>query len=164
MLAMSQCEHTVHRTALVPSASLQNLLLTNLNSIWRHLLPSGDFQASRDRDADRLRSRDDRSPPSHPAINRGRERAASPVPGEGSAPATAPSAIYILRRFTTGRLTDDPTRAGNKGQCRAKTARSRQRSRQRRGNVPAMAPTRDKLRWACRHRLARAALGDGSSA
>ena len=37
-----------------------------------------------------------------------------------------------------------PTRAGNKGQCRAKTARSRQRSRSRRGSAPATAPARDK--------------------
>ena len=74
--AMSQCEHTVYRVALVPSASLQNLLLTNLNSIWSNLLPSGDFQASRG-DADQPRSRNDRSPPSHPATSQGHTRAAT---------------------------------------------------------------------------------------
>jgi len=141
---MSQCEHTVHRAALVPSASPQEPI-DEPNGIWRHLLPSGDFQASRDRDADRLRSRDDRSPPSHPATNRGRERAASPVPatvlpGEGSAPATAPIAINIRR--------EQATKATAPGQGCALATAPRRRARDG-------ANTRDKLRGACRHRPAR---------
>jgi hypothetical protein len=164
---VTQCEFTVHRAALAPSASPHNPLTNPMASGDTSFLRR--FIKRHVTDADRLRSRDDRSPPSHPAKTEGasaprhqyRAKAARPrrrpaqqmsdasrqqrpVSGQDRALATALAIAPRQRARDGARVTSTgrrqrardgaqrnrcPTRAGNKGQCRAKTARSRQRSR-----------------------------------
>ena len=80
-------------------------------------------------DADRQRSRLDRSPPPHPATNRGHARAASPVLGGDGAPATAPGAINKRRRMH--RMASAGPRMRARDHDRAEGTRPRRRPRRR---------------------------------
>ena len=80
--------------------------------------------------------------PLPPSENRGRERAASPVPGEGSAPVTAPSAIDVRREQATKASVGPRPRARDSARDSAEAARPRRRPRAI--SAPATAPARDK--------------------